>query len=64
MYMYVGIRRIHELIPDQAASLGHNPTVKHETTRVVNPISATLPFVSIPMHRTSTSRIGGRYTEE
>ena len=42
--MYVGIRRIHELIPGQAASLGHNPTVKHETTRMVVLVQP-VPFV-------------------
>lgn len=31
--MYVGIRRTHA--PFTSVSLGHKPTAKHETTRVV-----------------------------
>ena len=50
MYMYVGIRRIHELIPDQAASLGHNPKVKHETTRVVVLVQPVPISLIVPDH--------------
>lgn len=39
MYMYVGIRRTHAIIdhaaPFTSASLGHKPTAKQATTRVV-----------------------------